>query len=154
MTANAFDAWFESLPEGRKAVLREDKWLLAEAAFEAGRQMAMEQVEQYISYSYVAKRDDDGSAWSGGYFTKNAGLYAHSDAISGAMKAKSVDELKNAVASKLVTGSYHSEQANGLYTIMKIARNRVVEVMEEGFAPLTWEGPEDTDENAPMVLGR
>jgi len=31
------NTWFESLPEGRKAVLRDDKWMLAHAAFEAGR---------------------------------------------------------------------------------------------------------------------
>jgi hypothetical protein len=29
--------WFLSLPEGRQKVLVEDKWMLAEAAFEAGR---------------------------------------------------------------------------------------------------------------------
>lgn len=31
------NTWFESLPEGRKAVLRDDKWMLAHAAFQAGR---------------------------------------------------------------------------------------------------------------------
>ncbi|MDR6768661.1 hypothetical protein J2W88_003965 [Acidovorax delafieldii] len=31
------NTWFASLPEGRKAVLRHDKWMLAHAAFEAGR---------------------------------------------------------------------------------------------------------------------
>ena len=31
-----FNEWFCSLPEGRQAVLLEDKWMLAQAAFEAG----------------------------------------------------------------------------------------------------------------------
>ncbi|GKS85822.1 hypothetical protein AVMA1855_16740 [Acidovorax sp. SUPP1855] len=34
--------WFAALPEGRQAVLRADKWMLAEAAFEAGRAIAPE----------------------------------------------------------------------------------------------------------------
>ena len=32
----SFNAWFISLPEGRQAILREDKWMLAQAAFDAG----------------------------------------------------------------------------------------------------------------------
>ncbi|MDR0203543.1 MAG: hypothetical protein LBJ40_15455 [Delftia acidovorans] len=31
------NSWFASLPEGRQAVLRDDKWMLASAAYEAGR---------------------------------------------------------------------------------------------------------------------
>jgi len=31
------NSWFLSLPEGRQAVLRDDKWMLASAAYEAGR---------------------------------------------------------------------------------------------------------------------
>lgn len=31
-----FNEWFTKLPEGRQKILREDKWMLAEAAFEAG----------------------------------------------------------------------------------------------------------------------
>lgn len=38
--------WFLSLPEGRQAVLRQDKWSLAHAAFEAGRLAAAPQAEQ------------------------------------------------------------------------------------------------------------
>ena len=30
------NAWFLSLPEGRQAVLRDDKWMLAHSAFDAG----------------------------------------------------------------------------------------------------------------------
>lgn len=33
--STAFNAWFESLPNGRKAVLIDDKWMLARAAFKA-----------------------------------------------------------------------------------------------------------------------
>lgn len=32
----SFNAWFTSLPEGRQAILRDDKWMLAQAAFDAG----------------------------------------------------------------------------------------------------------------------
>lgn len=32
----SFNAWFITLPEGRQAILREDKWMLAQAAFDAG----------------------------------------------------------------------------------------------------------------------
>jgi hypothetical protein len=35
------NSWFASLPEGRQAVLREDKWMLAHAAFDAGRAAAV-----------------------------------------------------------------------------------------------------------------
>lgn len=34
------DAWFASLPQGRQWALREDKWTLARAAFDAGRAAA------------------------------------------------------------------------------------------------------------------
>ncbi len=34
------NSWFVSLPEGRQTVLRDDKWMLAHAAFEAGRAAA------------------------------------------------------------------------------------------------------------------
>ena len=32
-----FNEWFTSLEKGRQAVLRDDKWMLADAAFQAGR---------------------------------------------------------------------------------------------------------------------
>ncbi|MDX4955914.1 hypothetical protein [Delftia acidovorans] len=32
------NSWFTTLPEGRQAVLRDDKWMLASAAYEAGRE--------------------------------------------------------------------------------------------------------------------
>lgn len=32
----SFNEWFLSLPEGRQAALRDDKWMLAQAAFDAG----------------------------------------------------------------------------------------------------------------------
>lgn len=34
--SNELHDWFLSLPEGRQKVLSEDKWMLANAAFEAG----------------------------------------------------------------------------------------------------------------------
>lgn len=37
---SCLNAWFLSLEPGRQAVLREDKWMLAGAAFDAGRQCA------------------------------------------------------------------------------------------------------------------
>ena len=33
-----FNEWFCALPEPRQAILREDKWMLAQAAFDAGRE--------------------------------------------------------------------------------------------------------------------
>lgn len=36
-STSKFNQWFLNLPEGRQAVLREDKWMLANAAYEAGR---------------------------------------------------------------------------------------------------------------------
>jgi hypothetical protein len=36
----SFNEWFLSLPEGQQKVLREDKWMLAEAAYQAGRKFA------------------------------------------------------------------------------------------------------------------
>lgn len=38
--------WFLSLPHGRQMILREDKWMLANAAFEAGRDTRPAQAEQ------------------------------------------------------------------------------------------------------------
>ncbi len=37
------NTWFCSLPDERKAILRDDKWMLAQAAFDAGRSYAAEQ---------------------------------------------------------------------------------------------------------------
>jgi hypothetical protein len=37
--------WFTALPKGRQAILREDKWMLAHAAFEAGRQATGSTIE-------------------------------------------------------------------------------------------------------------
>lgn len=39
-----FNEWFMSLPEGRQKVLREDKWVLANAAFEAGARLSREEM--------------------------------------------------------------------------------------------------------------
>lgn len=37
---STLNEWFLSLPEGRQDILKEDKWMLAEAAFQAGREAA------------------------------------------------------------------------------------------------------------------
>jgi hypothetical protein len=41
-----FNEWFMSLPEGRQKVLREDKWMLAAAAFEAAEALYSEEIER------------------------------------------------------------------------------------------------------------
>lgn len=40
-----FNEWFMSLTEGRQKVLREDKWMLAAAAFEAAKEISREEIE-------------------------------------------------------------------------------------------------------------
>ena len=35
-----FTQWFDSLPEGRQNILKGDKWLFAEAAFNAGKEFS------------------------------------------------------------------------------------------------------------------
>lgn len=37
-----FNEWFLSLPEQRQAILRNDKWMLAQAAFDAWREHGFE----------------------------------------------------------------------------------------------------------------
>jgi len=41
-----FNEWFISLPEGRQSVLREDKWMLANAAFEAAKEFSRKEIER------------------------------------------------------------------------------------------------------------
>lgn len=41
-----FNEWFTSLPEGRQKVLREDKWMLANAAFEAAMMLSRDEIER------------------------------------------------------------------------------------------------------------
>jgi hypothetical protein len=40
--------WFTELPEGRQAVLREDKWMLANNAFEAGVAAKADDVKEFL----------------------------------------------------------------------------------------------------------
>lgn len=40
-----FNEWFCSLPEQRQAILRDDKWMLAQAAYKAGERDGRKQVE-------------------------------------------------------------------------------------------------------------
>lgn len=53
----ALNDWFLSLPEGRRAVLVADKWALAGAAFEAGKQMTapVAQQPQAEPFGYVSQ---------------------------------------------------------------------------------------------------
>lgn len=44
--STAFNAWFESLPNRRKAILMDDKWMLARAAFKAAHGIAAKPLEQ------------------------------------------------------------------------------------------------------------
>ena len=41
-----FNDWFCSLPEGRQAVLRDDKWRLADNAFQAGCAQVQAKIDQ------------------------------------------------------------------------------------------------------------
>ena len=40
-----FNDWFCSLPEGHQAVLRDDKWRLADSAFQAGFKQAQAEID-------------------------------------------------------------------------------------------------------------
>ncbi len=56
------NSWFVSLPEGRQAVLRDDKWMLAHAAFDAGRAAAPQAQQPGAAYTHadVAQAHADG----------------------------------------------------------------------------------------------
>lgn len=53
-----FNEWFLSLEEGRQEVLRDDKWMLAAAAFEFARDEALE--EAATSLDSWGDREADG----------------------------------------------------------------------------------------------
>lgn len=56
-----FEVWFDRLPPGRQAVLREDKWMLARAAWEAAIQEAqaslMERADRAHQQGNYKERD-------------------------------------------------------------------------------------------------
>lgn len=127
--------WFLSLPAERQAILRDDKWMLAEAAFAAGRAIGRQEADHLIKYSYVALRERDGSTWGGQYFEDSGCGYAHERSISNAFRAKSVEALHDAMI-KRMCGYGGVAQAIGQYSILKIARNKVVEEIASGVVPI------------------
>lgn len=131
-TISAMNDWFLSLPPEHQAVLREDKWRLAEAAFAAGREAA----GPLIGYRYVARREKDGSSWSEMFFENGGCAFAHDRKIKRALHAKSLKELQGAMFNQLCShGQALGPQAQGRYSIWKVANGRVAEVVVEGYVP-------------------
>lgn len=130
---SALNDWFLSLPKGRQDILKDDKWMLAEAAFRYGIEVGRKSTE----YMYIAKRHSDGSPWQDKFFCLDKGVYAHCDSAEEALRAYSMTDIKTALYDLLCTGvnpRLHG-QPLGLYTILK-GRNGVFdEVVEEGFIP-------------------
>ncbi len=48
MKHKTFNEWFLSLPEGEQAVIREDKWRLADNAFQAGKEASKDDVVEEL----------------------------------------------------------------------------------------------------------
>ena len=131
----SLNQWLLSLPAERKAILQEDKWMLAEAAFAAGRAIGRQEVDHLIKYSYVALREKDDTTWGGQYFEASGCGYAHEKSLGNAYHAKSVERLHAAMVNQLCGGGGMA-QAIGRYSILKIARNKVVEVVASGVVPI------------------
>jgi hypothetical protein len=129
---SAMNDWFLSLPPERQAILREDKWMLAEAAFAAGRDSA----GPFIGYRYVAVRTDDGSPWAGMFFM-GAYAFAHEKNMKKAFYAKTPEELQARMFNDMCAypNNPMSDQANGRYSFWKIANGRVADVVAEDFVP-------------------
>lgn len=125
--------WFGSLPEGRQDILKEDKWMLAEAAFAAGIAIGQNTAKPL----YIAKRHGDGSHWQSQYFSLKKQVYAHSDDLEEAMQASSVEELKGAMYERFCTGINPrlTGQALGFYVIIKGQQGVFEEVVEGKFVP-------------------
>lgn len=127
--------WFLSLPAERQAILRDDKWMLAEAAFAQGRVIGRQEADDLIKYSYVALREKDETTWGGKYFEASGCAYAHDEFLSNAYRAKSVEALHTAMIKQLC-GYAGTAQAIGRYSILKIARGKVVETVASGVVPI------------------
>lgn len=82
------NSWFASLPEGRQAVLRDDKWMLASAAYEAGREScsALEAPAAPAGWKLVPVQDNPSMWTAGGEAIKSCGGHER-DAASLAYKA-------------------------------------------------------------------
>jgi len=130
---SALNDWFLSLPKGRQDILKDDKWMLAEAAFRHGIEVG----HKNLQCMYVAKRQTDGSPWEDRFFSLDKGVYAHADTPSEAFRASSVADLKAAVFDRLCTGVNPrlTGQALGVYTILKGRDGVFDKVVEEDFIP-------------------
>lgn len=49
-----FNEWFLSLVEGRQKVLRDDKWMLAQASFDAGKTAGRDEVRAALKSGGIA----------------------------------------------------------------------------------------------------
>jgi hypothetical protein len=136
-SSTAMNDWFLTLPPERQAILREDKWMLAEAAFAAGREDAMANAKPLVGWRYVARREDDDTMWAGQFFDNSGCAFGHEKSLKGAMHAKSRELLQEAMF-KQFCGYPHDpmgQQANGRYSIWKVANGRVFEVIVDGYVP-------------------
>lgn len=94
------NSWFASLPEGRQAVLRDDKWMLASAAYEAGREScsALEAPAAPAGWKLVPEKPTDAmlgaaqKAWLADPLRRSSTLYAASAAAAPQAPAAPVPE--------------------------------------------------------------
>lgn len=96
-SGHAFNGWFLSLEEGRQAVLRDDKWMLAEAAFEAGKRASSPppagRIERLISAFKQVRADLalQSGTWSNaasyGLMPEDIGLQRVDDDVPAATKS-------------------------------------------------------------------
>lgn len=136
--SSALNDWFLSLPPGRQAVLLQDRWMLAEAAFRAGQEIAASkaagEIAQFVEYSYVARRGDDGSAWANMFFEAGGCSFAHERGIGRAYQAATPEALEAIMVERLCDWP-GSSQSSGVYEFVKVASDREVEVVRTGVVP-------------------
>jgi hypothetical protein len=130
---SAFNDWFLSLPEGRQDILKDDKWMMAEAAFRQGVEVGIKNAE----YTYIAQRHADGSPWSGKFFSLDKGVYAHCEGAELALQASSAASIKEAIYATFCTGSSPrlTGQALGHYSILRGRGGIFDDVVEKDFVP-------------------
>lgn len=143
--------WFLSLPAERQAILRDDKWMLAEAAFAQGRVIGRQEADDLIKYSYVALREKDETTWGGKYFEASGCAYAHDEFLSNAYRAKSVEALHTAMVRKLCDYA-GTAQAIGRYSILKIARGKIVETVASGVVPIALKAERMRRDESPLFV--
>lgn len=116
------NSWFASLPEGRQAVLRDDKWMLASAAYEAGREScsALEAPAAPAGWKLVPVQDNPSMWTAGGEAIKSCGGHER-DAASLAYKAM-LAAAPQAPAAPVVDEEGHlSEELRDLITGMTVS---------------------------------